>query len=360
MAMLSVGGNVYTTSNGPAEELLFGTVDGLVILHRSGQAWQTEHRALQGLHVSSLAFHATSGTLFAGAHNGGVHASQDGGRTWQPRSSGIEQDEVYSLAVIDGRVYAGTEPAHLYVTSDAGQTWTDLPGVRNVSGTAEWTFPAPPHVAHVKHISGDPRSAATIYACVEQGGLLRSTDAGQTFEIVFDAPATDAHRLTIPAGRPDRLYLTRGDWSIGFEGIYRSLNNGASWDRLWDRSMGIGYPDATLIHPAQPDFILVAGGGSGSPNAWPKAGNPDTHVARSRDGGDTWQLLSGVPPQGAAGNVEAMAMNTWPTGFEVFAGTTDGEIYHSADEGESWTTIATALPAISKAGHYRWRSRIAA
>jgi hypothetical protein len=156
------------------------------------------------------------------------------------------------------------------------------------------------------------------------------------------------------------LYFTRGDWSIGYEGIYRSLDGGASWDRLWDRSLGIGYPDATLIHPDRPDFILVAGGGSGSPNAWPKAGNPETHVARSRDGGDSWELLSSVPPPGAAGNIEAMALNMWAGGFEAFAGTTDGEIYHSIDEGDSWRPIATALPAISKAGHWRWRSRIAA
>ena len=360
MAMLSVGGNVYTTSAGPADELLFGSVDGLAILKRSGDGWRTEDRALEGLHVSSLVLEPASGTLFAGTHNGGVHTSQDGGRSWQAQCNGIAEREVYSLAVVDGKVYAGTEPAHLYVSADAGASWKDLPAVCDVPGTEAWTFPAPPHLAHVKFISADPRSASTIYVCVEQGGLLRSTDGGQTFAMVFDAPAVDAHRLTIPAGRPDRLYLTRGDWSIGWEGVYRSDDGAASWQRLWDRSLGIAYPDATLIRPDDPDFILVAGGGSGSPNAWPRAGNPDTHMARSRDGGDSWQLLSGVPPAGAGGNIEAMAMNSWPGGFEVFAGTTDGEIYHSADEGDSWVTIASGLPAISKAGHWRWRSRIAA
>jgi len=46
-------------------------------------------------------------------------------------------------------------------------------------------------------------------------------------------------------------------------------------------------------------------------------------------------------------------MNVWPDGFAVFAGSTDGDIFRTEDAGDSWTTIATGLPAISKAGHWR-------
>jgi hypothetical protein len=48
-----------------------------------------------------------------------------------------------------------------------------------------------------------------------------------------------------------------------------------------------------------------------------------------------------------------MSMNVWPEGFSLFAGTTDGRIFFSDDEGESWSTIAERLPPVSKAGHYR-------
>ncbi|GEM_PF-4557887 len=43
----------------------------------------------------------------------------------------------------------------------------------------------------------------------------------------------------------------------------------------------------------------------------------------------------------------------------VFGGTTDGEIFYTEDEGDTWTTIASGLPAISKAGHWTWRERSA-
>ena len=41
------------------------------------------------------------------------------------------------------------------------------------------------------------------------------------------------------------------------------------------------------------------------------------------------------------------------TRAELFAGTTDGEVFFSADEGQSWATIAQGIPPVSKAGHYR-------
>lgn len=357
-ALLTVGGSAYTSTTNPADELLFGSVDGLITLRKASAGWQETGRALQGRHVSSVVLDPSSGTLFAGTHNDGLQASRDGGQSWQ-RCAGVEQDEVYCLATGHGKVYAGTEPAHLYVSADGGRSWTDLPALTRVPETERWTFPAPPHVAHTKYIAPDPVDASVVYICVEQGGLLRSRDGGQTFQIIFDAQAMDAHRVTAPVSRPGWIYLTRGDWSVGHEGIYRSQDNGGSWQRLFDRSLGIGYPDATVIHPDNPDVIFVAGA-TGSPNAWPKLLNPGTHVARSRDGGNSWQLLSNVPPQGTVANIEAMSMNLFRDGFEVFAGTTDGEIFHSLDQGESWATIASGLPAISKAGHYRWRARIAA
>lgn len=361
--MLSVGGNVYSTTDRPAEELFFGSVDGVALLRRDGERWQVEQRALQGLHVSSLLLEPRSGVIFTGTHNGGLHASLDHGKTWERLTGGIEPDEVYSLAVAEAhgqvRVYAGTQPARLYVSTDLGQTWTDLPALRDVPGTDAWTFPPPPHVAHVKHIALEPNNCDTIYACVEQGALLKSTDAGRSWRVIFDAAATDAHRMSIPPTRPEWLYLTRGDYTTGYEGIYLSVDRGAHWERLIDRSLGIGYPDATLIHPDRPDLIFVAGA-IASPNNWSKLGKADTHVARTRDGGRSWDILPGMPPGGAPGNVEAMAMNLWPGGFGIFGGSTDGEIYYSKDEGESWTTIARGLPAISKSSHWRWLQHRAA
>src|SRR5207245_2665739 len=110
--------------------------------------------------------------IFAGAFHGTIMCSGDAGQTWEPRDTGIEHHDVYSLgyARIDGRLrlFAGTEPAHLYVSDDLGLSWRELPRLRSVPSVAKWNFPAPPHVAHTKHITFAPNDR-TIYVSIEQG-----------------------------------------------------------------------------------------------------------------------------------------------------------------------------------------------
>ena len=89
-----------------------------------------------------------------------------------------------------------------------------------------------------------------------------------------------------------------------------------------------------------------------SPPQWPKVHTADSKIARSRDGGESWEILQGGLPQHIHGNIEAMSMDTWDGLFSLFAATTDGDVFYSEDEGENWTTIAEALPPISKGNHY--------
>src|SRR5207253_7845284 len=82
--------------------------------------------------------------------------SSDGGRTWERRDKGLSEQNVYSLACArlgaGVRVFAGTQPAHLFYSDDLGRGWQELPALRSVD-TSRWSFPAPPNVAHTKHIN---------------------------------------------------------------------------------------------------------------------------------------------------------------------------------------------------------------
>ena len=122
---LSHGGtNVYSAS-APSRELWAATQDGLVLFERNANGkWLESRRALRGEHISSIIFEPVTGTMFAGAFFGSVHASSDGGKSWERRDNGMTIHDVYSLAstVVAGkvRVYAGTQPAHLFVSEDLG------------------------------------------------------------------------------------------------------------------------------------------------------------------------------------------------------------------------------------------------
>jgi photosystem II stability/assembly factor-like uncharacterized protein len=363
MATISVspnGRNFYET-RGPATELLVGTADGIVALARTGAGapWQETSRQLRGKHIESLVVEPTRGTIFAGVNRGGLWASEDGGHSWERRDDGIASDKLFALNYVQAgdelRLYAGTEPAELYVSADFGRHWRRLPALRNVPSVTEWTFPGGDHIAHVKTIAFHPHDPNTIYVGVEVGGAFKSTDGGETFhELNEGGFHVDVHRLMVAPGRPDDVYMSTG------RGIYHSTDRGEQWEKLplpgidgdgRSPSQGIWYPDGLVLLPQQPEVMFTAGANA-APPFWSKNGGASARVARTRDGGRTWEYPPGGFPGGRA-NIEAMTMNVYPGGFGLYTGTTDGDVFTSEDDGEHWTTIIAGLAPVSKGLHYR-------
>ncbi len=355
------GTNIYT-STAPAAEVLVGTKDGVALLARDAAGWKVAHRALNGRHVSSIVIEPDSGTVFAGAfHDGSLHASTDGGRTWEERSNGIGPATVFSMAHAryDGRtrIFAGTEPARLFYSDDLGLNWTEFNTLRDVETVDAWSFPAPPHVAHLKFISFDPHNTNTVYACVEQGALLKSTDAGGSWREInsmgsyTDAgrPTTqfyDVHKVLIDPRNTDRLLVTGG------AGLYVTEDGGGHWDRHmapgWAPDV---YPDALVMHPKDPDLIFI-GAAEHNPATWRESHFAGGKVFRSTDGAKTFEQLKGGWPERLQQEIGALCLEDWGDGFSLFAATTGGEVYSSDDGGDSWSLIAEGITPVSKGGHY--------
>jgi photosystem II stability/assembly factor-like uncharacterized protein len=251
------------------------------------------------------------------------------------------------MARVDGRarLFAGTEPAYLFFSDDLGGRWTELPALRSVPSVPKWSFPGPPHVAHLKHITFDPRNASTIYASIEVGGLLRSRDGGQTWE-ELPGMYEDVHRLVVHPTEP-RLYVSGGD------GLYVSADAGASWEHWTTREHEIGgYPDQLVYQPGRPETMFVAAA-KGSPGEWRTSHFAGARVSRSDDGGRTWRVLAGGLPDRLQSNIEAMSIEGRSGGVcSLFAASTAGEVFFSEDSGDTWSLIASGLAPISKGGHF--------
>ena len=183
------------------------------------------------------------------------------------RNSGLTEHDVYSLAAVrrnEGtRLYLGTEPAHIFCSDDLGRRWRELTNMRSVPSVPKWKFPVPPHIAHTKHITFAPGDPKIVYACIEVGALLRSRDAGETWEQI-EGVYEDVHRLAIHPKNPNRLYVVTG------HGLYVSSDGGASFEQWVARPSPIaGYPDGIVIHPRKPDLMFLGAADTG-PGTWMK------------------------------------------------------------------------------------------
>src|SRR5262245_12843961 len=363
---LSHGGSNVYSSKERSRQLWVATQDGLVLFERDGEGpWREAQRALRGQHISAIIFEPTSNTMFAGAFFGSVHASADGGKTWERRDNGIAFHDVYSMAshVVDGkvRVYAGTQPAHLFVSEDLGNHWNEIPSLRSVPTVGQWTFPAAPHVAHTKFITFDPKDSKTIYACIEQGAFLKSTDDGaswtelNTVGLLSDKNRPvehfyDVHRCLIDPRDPKNIYVTGG------AGLYVTHTGGGSWERWMSPEWAADvYPDGFTWNPKNPDEMFVATA-EHNPQTWRKAGpqaRAEGKIYRSKDAGKNWQRLGGGLPASLKHEFGALCLEESNGSCSIFGGTTGGEVFCSDDNGESWSCITSNLAPISKKGHER-------
>ena len=245
-------------------------------------------------------------------------------------------------------VYAGVEDAALFRSTDGGQTWHELAGLRSAKGNL-WQPGAGGMCLHT--IVLDKRNPQRIFVAISAAGAFRSDDAGKTWRPVnkglksqFELPDPDAevghcvHRIAMHPSRPNVLFMQK-HWDV-----LRSEDAGESWHEIsGNLPTDFGFP--IDVHAHEPNTIYVVPIKSDSEH-YPPDGK--LRVYRSRTGGNEWEALTkGLPQHDCYVNVlrDAMTVDTLdPCG--VYFGTTGGQVYASADGGDSWNPIVRDLPPV--------------
>jgi hypothetical protein len=122
--------------------------------------------------------------LYAGTTRAGVFISEDAGHSWRECNQGLTSKEVWALVQHPqtGELYAGVEPTGVFKSFDRGESWLECMQLRTLPSSKMWTFPAPPHFSHIKDICLAPDDSKIVYCAIEEGGAVRSFDAGETWE----------------------------------------------------------------------------------------------------------------------------------------------------------------------------------
>lgn len=374
--------------------VLVGTKKGAFILTADGkrQNWQ-----VSGPHFAGWEMYHLKGSpvepnrIYASQTSGWfgqiIQRSEDGGKTWNPPGTKPEDlmgadgmpkgqsnmfqyaGEVGTHKFYDGSqhpwefkriwhlepsltdpdtVFAGAEDAAIFKTTDGAKTWKELPALRGAKGHL-WQPGAGGMAVHT--ILLDPKNANRIFIAISAAGAFRTDDSGKTWKPInrglkslYELPDPDAevghcvHRIALHPSRPDVLFMQK-HWDV-----LRTDNAGEQWSEVsGNLPSDFGFP--IDVHAHEPETIYVVPIKNDSEHFPPEG---KLRVYRSRTGGNQWEALTkGLPQQDCYVNVlrDAMCVDSLePCG--IYFGTTGGQVYASANSGDSWSPIVRDFPAV--------------
>jgi photosystem II stability/assembly factor-like uncharacterized protein len=357
--------------------VLVGTRKGAFVLTSDGKrekwevngplfaGWEIYH--MKGSPVNPDRLYASQSSSWFGQI---IQRSDDGGKTWAPTGKDFIYDGVPGTHQwYDGTphpwefarvwhiepsptdvdtLYAGVEDAALFKSTDGGGTWKELSGLREHSTGASWQPGAGGMCLHT--IILDPKNQGRIVTAISSAGAFRSDDEGKTWRPINKGlhseglPDPDAevghcvHHVAMHASRPDVLFMQK-HWDV-----MRSDDGGGSWREV-SGNLPTDFGFVIDVHAHEPETIYVVPIKSDSEH-FPPDGK--LRVYRSKSGGNEWEALTkGLPQSDCYVNVlrDAMAVDSMDK-CGVYFGTTGGQVYASADAGDSWAPIVRDLPAV--------------
>ena len=273
--------------------LYAGTRDGVVTVADQDGAWAIEGHALKGWEVHDVeTVPGKPGRVYAGVRGDGVWRSDDYGQTWSKPSYGKVAPGKVRCVTADAddpdTVYAGTEPIGLWKSTDAGESWTEIESVRNFPHVATVKYPAFGVEPHLRDVTFDPSDPKTIYAALQVGYMLKSTDGGESWQLLDEGLGPDVHTIVIDPADTGRVYIATGGYQ------YRSEDGGASWTQM-AQGFEQKYAVPMVMDPAD-SSVLYSALANGNPRAWStREGGAESVLIRTKDAGATWEALPANP-----------------------------------------------------------------
>ena len=384
--------------------LLVGTRKGAFVLTSDGnrKRWK-----VNGPHFAGWEIYHVKGSpadpnrLYASQSSGWfgqvIQRSNDGGKTWEAPGGGVTVEPgqmpkgesnkfVYDTSPETGKpltthmwyddtqhpwefkrvwhlepsrtdpdtVYAGVEDAALFRSTDGAKTWHELSGLRGHGTGPKWQPGAGGMCLHTILI--DPGNPDRIYVAISAAGAFRTDDGGKNWKPINQGlrsqyipdPTAEighcVHRIALHPSRPDRVFMQK-HWDV-----MRTENAGDHWTEV-SGNLPTDFGFVIDVHAHEPETIYVVPIKSDSEH-YPLDGK--LRVYRSRSGGNEWEpLTKGLPQRNCYVDVlrDSMCVDQLDS-CGIYFGTTGGQVYGSADAGDTWSALVRDLPGRPRCSSY--------
>ncbi|NOX90580.1 MAG: T9SS type A sorting domain-containing protein [Calditrichaeota bacterium] len=346
-----------------------------ILRKRSSLNWVERGPANIGGRSRSIVIHPQNPDIWwVGAVGGGVWKTEDAGAHWRPLTDDMPVISVTTIDICKNKpdiLYAGTGEGFgnydqiigdgIFKTTDGGENWIQLPAsagnynfryvnrlvvhpfnadtvlaatnagiFRSLNGGDSWEHVFNPG-ARVQQIIANPLNFNTLFACVNNMGIYKSTDMGNTWNYVSEE-ISDHRRVEMAIAPSDTSYLYAAmvNSSGQLAGFYQSTDAGITWNFLGSSPNWLGkqgwYDNTLIVHPFNKNIVFVGGldlyqvqVNSGSMSAtqisswWGGYGLPYVHADH--------HFLATIPKEDSS--------------FALLSAN-DGGIYFSPDGGVNW------------------------
>jgi hypothetical protein len=245
-------------------------------------------------------------------------------------------------------VYAGIEDAAIFRSTDGAKNWKEMSGLRGHGTGPHWQPGAGGMCLHT--IILDPLNPQRMYIAISAAGAFRTDDGGNTWKPInkglysqyIPNPTAEVghcvHHVAMSPSKPGTLFMQK-HWDV-----MRSDNAGDEWREI-SGNLPTDFGFVIDVHSHEPETIYVVPITSDGLHYVPEG---KLRVYRSRTGGNEWEALTkGLPQSNCYVNVlrDAMAVDKLDK-CGIYFGTSGGQVYCSADAGDSWSAIVHDLPGV--------------
>lgn len=349
--------------------MLLGTRKGLITYRKSKSgSWLYDGTQFLGIPVSIATIDTNTGTWWAMLDHGHwgckLHRSKDG-LHWEELEApkypegeevkdGVPAATKYLWAFSNGgkdrpgTIYIGTDPGGLFKSTDNGENFELVRGLWDLPSRQTQWFGGGRDNPGIHSIIVDPRDSDHIYIGISCAGVFESTDGGVSW--VPRNKGLKADFLPDPnseVGQDPHLVDVCNQnpdvmWQQNHCGIWRTADGGKYWEEISENNGPASFGFAVVAHPINPEVAWVVPGVSDEVRV---PVDQSLCVCRTDDGGKTWtDFREGLPQSTSFDIVYRHAMDLIDNSLAF--GTTTGNLYLSNNDGENWEALSANLPMI--------------